>query len=314
MLEKKDFIFLEYNGEQKQINIPNNIEELKNEFFKEFKEDKNKSFNFCFTDEENIDVEIDKGNIDFPNTIDEIREKEKPIINAYISRQTSNEINYKVPENSVEKENEVTIKRANKVYESNIFEDQNKSSTESINNLSNSSEDFTQKLNSIKQMTDHNLKNDSTSLEEPSKNQLNPEKNIEEISNDKKEEIQNEIISSNNNEQKEDIISDKKEEKSIILNNETDELKKELDELKKKNEELSKNNNLYIEQNTQLKLNLEKEKENNLKNKDENEKLIKEMKEKDEIIKNKEEEINKNKELLKEEENKKKEIEKEKKN
>ena len=167
MSEKKDFIFLEYNGEQKKINIPNNFEELKNEFFKEFKEDKNKNFNFSFTDEENMEIEIDSSNIAFSNTIDEIRGKEKPLINVLISRPTvSNEINYQVPENTVEKENAVTIKRANKIEDSNIF-DRN-SLTESINNLentylSNGSENFAQNLNDIKQMMDNNLKNDSTS-------------------------------------------------------------------------------------------------------------------------------------------------------
>jgi len=184
MSEKKDFVLLEYNGEQKKINIPNNIEELKNEFFKEFKEDKNKSFNFSFTDEENMDIEIDSSNIAFSNTIDEIRGKEKPIITAFISRQTvSNEINYQVPENTVEKENAVTIKRANKVEESNIFE--GNSLTESINNLENTyinngSDNFAQNLNDIKQIMDNNLKNVSTSseFEELSKNQ---DKNIEEI-------------------------------------------------------------------------------------------------------------------------------------
>jgi hypothetical protein len=54
MSEKKDFVILEYNGEEKKINIPNNIEELKNEFYKEFKEDKTKTFSFTFFDDDNI--------------------------------------------------------------------------------------------------------------------------------------------------------------------------------------------------------------------------------------------------------------------
>ena len=99
-------------------------------------------------------------------------------------------------------------------------------------NINNSSDSFTKNIKDIKQFTDNNLKNESTSLEEPSKKKLE----IDEISNDKKEESQKENISSNNNEvkeertseQKEDIISDKK------LNNETEGLKKELDELQKK--------------------------------------------------------------------------------
>ena len=104
MSTQKDYVILVYNNIQKKVNIsPDdfNFNQLKNEFLKEFNEDKNKIYTFSYfdnDDEENLLESTDEIS-DFTNAIYLIIRKDNPLI--YIREEEENNDN-----NDEEKKND----------------------------------------------------------------------------------------------------------------------------------------------------------------------------------------------------------------
>ena len=186
MSVKNDFIILEYNGEQKKIKIPNDFDELEAEFIKEFNEEKtNKKFSFSFPNKDDKNIILENTIEGFSTTINELAEKENPIVK--ISQNISKE-----NDKEDKKENNVTINRANKISESILSIDENNS----LKN-SNDNEELQGNLNNFNEVKEEHI-----------------EKDIDEEISNKNEKEKSE---------RDDMKSKESEENSLKLKNEMEE-------------------------------------------------------------------------------------------
>ena len=98
MSTQKDYVILVYNNIQKKVNISPDeftFNQLKNEFLKEFNEDKNKIYTFSYfdnEDEENLLESTDEVS-DFTNAIYLIIRKDNPLIYIREEEEENNDNN-----------------------------------------------------------------------------------------------------------------------------------------------------------------------------------------------------------------------------
>ena len=132
-----DYIFLSYNGQQEEIKIPSNFQELKDLFFKAFNAETNKryKFNYLSGDEEPI---INEQN--FSEAIKVIQEEEAPIF--VVEDETEIEIEKDDLNNCININNQldkpqIFLKRQNCIKNSMVLNNEQKDNESYVNSSIN---------------------------------------------------------------------------------------------------------------------------------------------------------------------------------
>ena len=187
-VKKNNFIILSYNSTQKKIESPHDFEVLENEFIINFNEDKKKSFNFYYLNEDKkIQLTINMNNTDFESALTHLTEKDNPIL--YIECKEKEKISISVKKSESEKE-EKKIEGNNSSIEGSIVVSQReKDSVEDNNTIVGGTIVISQRVIEGKELSSSSLEiKESESLKEDNneKNKENEDKESVKENDEKK--------------------------------------------------------------------------------------------------------------------------------